>query len=69
VLTRDGRLDVLTVRTERRTGASPESAAEAAAALEHAAKAAIGVTIRVDVLDPGAVERSAGKMRRVLDER
>ncbi|MEV8513802.1 hypothetical protein [Dactylosporangium sp. NPDC051484] len=33
---------------------------EAAAALEHAAKGSIGVTIRVEVA-PGAVERSAGK--------
>ncbi|MER7006796.1 phenylacetate--CoA ligase PaaK [Dactylosporangium sp. NPDC000555] len=69
VLSRHDRLDLLTVRTERRPGATPEAAGEAAAALERAAKGSIGVTIRVEALAPGAVERSAGKMRRVLDER
>ncbi|MFG2041100.1 phenylacetate--CoA ligase PaaK [Dactylosporangium sp. NPDC048998] len=69
VLSRHDRLDVLTVRTERRPDATPEAAAAAAAALEHAAKGSIGVTLRVQVLEPGAVERSVGKMRRVLDER
>ncbi|GAA4261959.1 phenylacetate--CoA ligase PaaK [Dactylosporangium darangshiense] len=69
VLTRSDRLDVLTVRAERRPDAGPVSAAAAAESLERAAKGSIGVTIRVEVLDPGSVERSAGKMRRVLDER
>ncbi|MGI5242430.1 phenylacetate--CoA ligase PaaK [Dactylosporangium sp. CA-139066] len=69
VLTRQDRLDVLTVRAERRPDASPESAAAAVASLRRAAKSSIGVTIAVEVLAPGAVERSAGKMRRVLDER
>lgn len=32
-------------------------------------KDVIGVTVTVRVLDPGGVERSAGKMRRVVDER
>jgi phenylacetate-CoA ligase len=52
------RLDVLTVRAERRPDAT-----------RSAAKGAIGVTIRVEVAAPGEVERSAGKMRRVVDER
>jgi len=69
VLTRSDRLDVLTVRAERRPDAGPVAAAAAAESLERAAKGSIGVTIRVEVLDPGSVERSAGKMRRVIDER
>jgi phenylacetate-CoA ligase len=69
VLTRRDRLDVLTVRAERRPDASADTAAAAGRSLQRAAKGAIGVTIHVEVLDPGAVERSAGKMRRVLDER
>ena len=69
MLTRRDRLDVLTVRAERRAGTTPEAAAAAASALRRAAKASIGVTIGVEVLDPGAVERSGGKMRRVVDER
>ncbi|WP_432824959.1 phenylacetate--CoA ligase PaaK [Dactylosporangium sp. CA-092794] len=69
VLSRHDRLDVLTVRTERRPDATPETAAAGAAALAHSVKGSIGVAIRVEVLEPGAVERSAGKMRRVVDER
>ncbi|WP_433044155.1 phenylacetate--CoA ligase PaaK [Dactylosporangium sp. CS-033363] len=69
VLSKADRLDVLTVRTERRPGAPEGSAAEAAIALERNVKGSIGVTIRVEVVAPGEVERSAGKMRRVIDNR
>ncbi|WP_426503769.1 phenylacetate--CoA ligase PaaK [Dactylosporangium sp. McL0621] len=69
VLSRADRLDTLTVRAERRPGASPETAADAARRLESAVKGSIGVTVRVDVDEPGGVERSAGKMRRVVDLR
>jgi hypothetical protein len=33
------------------------------------AKRTIGVTIRVEVTEPDAVERSLGKMRRIVDQR
>ncbi|WP_433075654.1 phenylacetate--CoA ligase PaaK [Dactylosporangium sp. CA-052675] len=69
VLSRADRLDVLTVRAERRPGSAPQAAEADARELERAAKGSIGVTIRVAVAEPGTVERSAGKMRRVLDER
>ncbi|WP_433203661.1 phenylacetate--CoA ligase PaaK [Dactylosporangium sp. CS-047395] len=69
VLSRVDRLDVLTVRTERRPGTPEGSAAEAAIALASNVKGSIGVTIQVEVMAPGEVERSAGKMRRVVDER
>jgi phenylacetate-CoA ligase len=69
VLTRPDRLDELTVRVERRQDAPPEAAAAAGAALQEAVKNTIGVTVRVDVLAPDAVERSMGKMRRIIDER
>jgi phenylacetate-CoA ligase len=32
-------------------------------------KATIGVTVDVDVVDPDGIERSVGKMRRIVDER
>ena len=32
-------------------------------------KTDIGVTVAVDVLDHGGIERSAGKMRRIVDDR
>ncbi|WP_432971907.1 phenylacetate--CoA ligase PaaK [Dactylosporangium sp. CA-233914] len=69
VLSRAERLDVLTIRTERRPDATPEDAAAAATALEQTVKGSIGVTVRVQLLAPGEVERSAGKMRRVVDQR
>jgi phenylacetate-CoA ligase len=68
-LTRQGRLDQLTVLVEARPGAGPEQRAAAAAQLAHGVKEGVGVTVGVEVLEPESVERSAGKMRRVIDER
>ena len=69
VLERTGALDSLTVLVERRGSASPEQGTEAGALLQHHVKDLIGVTITVEVQDPGTVERSAGKMRRTIDRR
>ncbi|WP_203706223.1 phenylacetate--CoA ligase PaaK [Asanoa iriomotensis] len=69
VLTRSGRLDELAVRVERRPDAAPDRAAAAAGALASAVKSRIGVTIAVEVLEPDQVERSMGKMRRIVDNR
>jgi phenylacetate-CoA ligase len=35
----------------------------------HHVKAVVGVSVRVNVVDPGAVDRSLGKAKRVLDMR
>jgi phenylacetate-CoA ligase len=32
-------------------------------------KASIGVTVAVEVVEPDGIERSVGKMRRIVDER
>jgi phenylacetate-CoA ligase len=69
VLRRDGRLDSLTVRVERRPAASREDAGAAGRELAKRVKATIGVSIAVDVVDPDGIERSVGKMRRIVDER
>ncbi|HEV7193506.1 MAG TPA: phenylacetate--CoA ligase PaaK [Jatrophihabitantaceae bacterium] len=69
VLARAGRLDSLTVRVEHRAGVDPAQAVEAGAALRSLVKSAIGVTVQVEVLPPDSVERSLGKMRRVIDNR
>ncbi|GAA3398882.1 phenylacetate--CoA ligase PaaK [Cryptosporangium minutisporangium] len=69
VLDRDGRLDTLTVRVERRESAPAADAAEAGAQLEHLVKNRIGVSVSVDVVEPGGIERSVGKMRRIVDQR
>jgi phenylacetate-CoA ligase len=69
VLTRPQRLDELTVRVERRVDATPAEAAAAGEQLRGLVKRTIGVSVRVDVLDPEGIERSVGKMRRIIDER
>ncbi|MGZ4612268.1 MAG: phenylacetate--CoA ligase PaaK [Kineosporiaceae bacterium] len=69
VLTRNGRLDDMTVTVERRREASPEDAVLAARELRHHVKALIGVTVEVEAMEPGTVERSTGKMRRIVDNR
>jgi phenylacetate-CoA ligase len=69
VLTRPGRLDQLAVKVERRPGTTPEDARLAGRSLAQLVKQRIGVTVEVDVVDPEGIERSVGKMRRVVDER
>jgi phenylacetate-CoA ligase len=69
VLTRDGRLDSLTVRVERRMGTDRTVADEAADELTRLVKNTIGVSVAVDVVEPEGVERSLGKMRRIVDNR
>jgi len=70
VLTREGRLDEMEIIVEARLeAAAPERRAEAARRLAHSVKNLIGVTAKVSVAEPGAVERSLGKARRVLDKR
>ncbi|MET7996674.1 phenylacetate--CoA ligase PaaK [Amycolatopsis sp. NPDC005232] len=64
-----GRLDHLTVRVEARHDASADARAAAAAALIAGVKDGVGVTVGVDVVEPDTLERSVGKMRRVIDER
>jgi phenylacetate-CoA ligase len=69
VLSRDGRLDALTVKVERRPEASAPDAAKAGAALAEMVKGGIGVTVAVEIVEPDGVERSMGKMRRIVDNR
>jgi phenylacetate-CoA ligase len=67
---REGRLDSMTVHVEARAeGASPEARAAAAQALASAVKNIVGISIKPLVTDPGAIERSIGKARRVVDHR
>src|SRR5690606_29971963 len=55
VLTREGRMDELTVRVERREGVDAARATEAGAELAHLVKSNIGITVGVDVVEPRAV--------------
>jgi phenylacetate-CoA ligase len=65
-LTRDGRMDSMRVRAEAR----PEAFGSVGPLpLAIAIKERIGVTATVEILPPGAIERSIGKARRVIDRR
>ncbi len=70
VLTRPDRLDELTVRVEARsTAVSAADRDRLKVELDHRIKETLGVTVAVDVVEPGAVERSLGKMKRIVDLR
>jgi phenylacetate-CoA ligase len=68
---REGHLDTLQVRVEWPAGGAPGAEARAAAArdLAHHIKSSVGISVKVLVADPGALERSVGKARRVIDRR
>jgi phenylacetate-CoA ligase len=69
VLSRDGTLDAMTVRIERRADVEMPVAAEAGRRVQHLVKSTIGVSIAVEVVDPDTIERSVGKMKRIVDQR
>ena len=70
VLTREGRMDEMTVRVEARPdawdGAGLVRDAQAVAAQ---IKNTIGLSLRIVIESPGTLERSVGKARRVVDKR
>jgi phenylacetate-CoA ligase len=70
VLTREGRLDEAEVLVEAAPTAAGEEARKASAGeLGHHIKGLIGITAKISVVNPGGVERSQGKARRVIDKR
>ena len=69
-LRRHERLDAITVLVEARPETSDEKTRAACGSeLAHRIKARIGVTAEVNALEPGKIERSAGKAKRVIDLR
>ncbi|WP_139216436.1 AMP-binding protein, partial [Streptomyces sp. CC77] len=68
-LTREGRLDALAVRVEARADASADDREAAARAVAASVKDGVGVSVGVEVVDPETLERSVGKIRRVVDLR
>jgi phenylacetate-CoA ligase len=68
-LSRPGRMDQMTVRVEHRVDVDPARAPEEGSKLAKLIKNQIGVTVTVDVVAPGGIERSVGKMRRIIDDR
>lgn len=68
-LTRDGRLDALTILVEARADATVDEREKAARAVAAAVKDGVGVSVNVEVVDPRTLERSVGKIRRIVDLR
>jgi len=70
VLTREGRLDEVEVLVEAAPAGAGEAARKASAAeLGQHVKGLVGITARITVANPGSIERSQGKARRVIDKR
>ena len=70
-VSRDGSLDQLTVKVEPRrdVAANRTTCQQAATELQRHIKSYIGVSAFVVICDPGTVERSIGKAKRVIDAR
>ncbi|TCD14957.1 phenylacetate--CoA ligase PaaK [Oricola cellulosilytica] len=69
-LTREGRMDEMTVHVEATAGHADEAARAAAAAdLSERIKQVIGISSRIDVTPPEQVARSQGKAVRIVDNR
>ncbi|MBB4302599.1 phenylacetate-CoA ligase [Rhodobium orientis] len=69
-LTRDGRLDMITVNVEARDiDVTRDGRDGAAKELAHHIKSVVGISARINVTDPDSIERSVGKARRVIDKR
>ncbi|MGW0393688.1 phenylacetate--CoA ligase PaaK [Streptomyces sp. NPDC003042] len=68
-LTREGRMDALTVRVEARRESDAGRRRAAGAEVVRAVKESIGVSVGVEVVDPQTLERSVGKIKRLRDLR
>ncbi|MFI0239988.1 phenylacetate--CoA ligase PaaK [Streptomyces sp. NPDC016845] len=68
-LTREGRMDALTVRAEARPDATPEEREAAARTIAARMKDGVGVSVAVEIVDPETLERSVGKIKRIADLR
>ncbi|HET9080110.1 MAG TPA: phenylacetate--CoA ligase PaaK [Trebonia sp.] len=68
-LSKNGYLDAMTVHVERRPDATQSDAQTAGTQLAARIKNTIGVTTAIVVENPGTIERSLGKMRRIVDNR
>ncbi|WP_333771978.1 phenylacetate--CoA ligase PaaK [Streptomyces sp. IBSBF 3136] len=68
-LSREGRMDALTVRAEARPGATSEARQAAALSIAAAVKDGVGVSVDVEIVEPESLERSMGKIRRIVDLR
>lgn len=68
-LSTQDRLDHLAVLVESEDGTPADRRRNAAKEVSARVKDSVGVSVSVDVVDPGVLERSVGKLRRVVDQR
>ncbi len=68
-LTRDNNLDCIAINSEARPGTSQSERNQLEQVITKTIKEFIGVSAKVNVLQEGAVPRSAGKAQRVVDNR
>ena len=68
-LNTEGRMDALTVRVEARDDTPADRREAAGRELVTAVKETVGVSVTCDVVDPDTLERSVGKLQRLLDRR
>ena len=68
-LTRNGKMDALTVKIEPREGVEEADAAAAAKALQQCIKTRIGTSVGVELVPAESLERSQGKLKRLYDLR
>ncbi|MCC2659062.1 MAG: paaF [Panacagrimonas sp.] len=71
-VTRDGNLDAMSVAVELQpqvAGLAGEQREAVARQLQHLVKTYVGISVKVDIGAPNALERSQGKARHVIDKR
>lgn len=68
-LTRPDRMDLMTVHVESAEGLSADARDAAAKSLSGKVKSNVGISVKVNVTDPGQVARSEGKAVRIVDNR
>lgn len=68
-LTRPDRMDLMTVHVELAEGLSADARDAAAKSLSGKVKSNVGISVKVNVTDPGQVARSEGKAVRIVDNR
>jgi phenylacetate-CoA ligase len=64
-----GRMDHMAVHVEARPDTAPEQREAAAHVIAKGVKDGVGVSVEVVIVEPGTLERSLGKLRRVKDRR
>lgn len=66
---RNGNLDTMSVQVESQNLMADEQKQGLAKELQHHIKSIVGVSTRIEIVEPGSVPRSEGKAKRVIDHR